>query len=120
MPPSETRPALRQMLPDGLQLGVVGAGSVAIDAIAQARRLRPDVILMDVMMPHMDGIEATRRIRTELPDIQILGLSMQSRSETVHPIEHAGAAGFFVKGLDTKRLLNRLLLLHASRAGTAT
>jgi PAS domain S-box-containing protein len=110
------RGALRQMLHERRQLRVVGEATDGIDAIVQARQLRPDVILMDVMMPHMDGIEATARIHAELPDTQILGLSMQARSETVHAIEEAGAAGFFVKGLDTRRLLDRLLLLHASRA----
>ena len=114
------RNALRQMLHERLHLRVVGEASDGHLAIAQARRLRPDVILMDVMMPHMDGIEATERIHAELPGIQILGLSMQARSETVHPIEKAGAAGFFVKGLDTQRLLDRLLALHAVRAGAAS
>jgi CheY-like chemotaxis protein len=110
------RNALRQMLHERPQLRVVGEGSDGIDAIVQARQLRPDVILMDVMMPHMNGIDATARIHAELPEIQVLGLSMQARSETVHAIENVGAAGFFVKGLDTQRLLDRLLALHASRA----
>ena len=109
------RNALRQMLHERRHLRVVGEASDGIDAIAQARRLRPDVILMDVMMPHMDGIEATKRIRAELSDIVILGLSMQARSEAVHAIEEAGAAAFFVKGLDTQRLLDQLLVLHSSR-----
>jgi PAS domain S-box-containing protein len=111
------RNALRQMLHERPQLQVVGEASDGIEAVVQARRLRPDVILMDVVMPHMDGIEATERIRAEFPDIQILGLSMQARSETVHAIEDAGAAAFFVKGLDTQRLLEQLLALHASGAG---
>ena len=101
------RNALRQMLDERAHLRVVGEASDGIDAVIEARQLRPDVILMDIMMPNMDGIEATRRIHAELPDIQILGLSMQARSETVHAIEEAGAAGFFVKGLDTQRLLDR-------------
>ena len=75
---------------------------------------------MDIAMPHMDGVEATARIHAELPDIQILGLSMQARSETAHAIEQAGAAGFFVKGVDTQRLIDHLLVVHASRgAGDA-
>jgi DNA-binding NarL/FixJ family response regulator len=95
---------------------VVGEAADGIDAIVKARQLRPDVILMDVMMPNMDGVEATERIHAELPDVQILGLSMQARTDTVHAIEEAGAAGFFVKGLDTQRLLDHLLSLHESRA----
>jgi DNA-binding NarL/FixJ family response regulator len=76
---------------------------------------------MDIAMPHMDGIEATARIGAELPGIQILGLSMQPRSAAAHAIEQAGAAGFFVKGIDTQRLIDHLLAVHASRgAGDPT
>ena len=66
-------------------------------------------------MPQMDGVEATARIRTEFPDIRVLGVSMLPRSETADAIEHAGAAGFFVKGTDTQRLIDHLLAFHASR-----
>ena len=109
------RSALREMLHEWPQLSVIGDGANGLEAIARAWTLRPDVILMDVAMPLMDGVEATARIHVELPDIQILGLSMQARSETVHAIEHAGAAGFFVKGVDTQRLIDHLLVIHASR-----
>jgi len=95
---------------------VIGDASNGFEAIAHAHTLRPDVILMDVAMPHMDGVEATARIRAELPGIQILGLSMQERSETTHAIEQAGAARYFMKGLDTERLIDHLLVFHASRA----
>ena len=77
--------------------------------------LCPDVILMDVSMPHMDGIEATRRIHAELPSIQIVGLSMQARPMEVQAIEQAGAADFFVKGVDMDRLLAHLLSVHGER-----
>jgi CheY-like chemotaxis protein len=90
-------------------LCVVGVACDGLDAIAQAHRLRPDVILMDISMPYMDGVEATRRIRSEFPFMQILGLSMQPRTEAPHAIEQAGAAGFFVKGADTQPLIDHLL-----------
>jgi len=109
------RRALREMLEELPQLSVVGDASDGVEAIRQARTLRPDVILMDVMMPHMDGVEATARILAELPDTHILGLSMQARTGTVHPIERSGAAGYFVKGTDTHRLIDHLLDLHMSR-----
>ena len=101
------------------KLSVVGDVSSGFEAIARARTLRPDVILMDVSMPHMDGVEATARIHTELPDIRILGVSMLARNETAEAIEQAGAAGFFVKGTDTQRLIDHLLALHASRGARA-
>ena len=109
------RRALREMLHQRPQLLVVGDASNGFEAIAHAHTLRPDVILMDVAMPHMDGVEATVRIRAELPDIRILALSTLARNETAAPIEHAGAAGFFVKGTDTRRLIDHLLAVHASR-----
>jgi PAS domain S-box-containing protein len=108
------RRVFRDVLQERLELCVVGEASNGLEAIAQARALRPDVILMDISMPKMDGVEATRRIRAELPAIQILGLSMQVRTETRHPIEHAGASGFFVKGADTQRLIDHLLGIHAA------
>jgi PAS domain S-box-containing protein len=109
------RGALRKMLHERPQLSVVGDASNGLEAIARTHTLRPDVVLMDVAMPDMDGIEATVRIRAEFPDIQVFGLSMQTRSESIHAIERAGAAGFFVKALDTQRLIDELLALHASR-----
>jgi PAS domain S-box-containing protein len=113
------RRALRLMLHQRPQLSVVGDASNGFEAIAHAHTLRPDVILMDVAMPHMDGVEATARIRTELPNIRIFGLSMLARNETADAIEHAGAAGFFVKGTDTQRLIDHLLAVHASRGAGA-
>lgn len=109
------RNALRDMLNEQPQLSVVGDASNGFEAIAYAHTLRPDVILMDIGMPHMDGIEATSRIRAELPDIRVLGLSMQPRSAAAAAIEQAGAAAFFVKGIDTQRLIEHLLAVHASR-----
>ena len=65
-------------------------------------------------MPHMDGIEATTRIRAELPTIQIFGLSLQPRSAAAEAMAQAGAAGYFVKGIDMQRLIEHLLMVHAS------
>jgi CheY-like chemotaxis protein len=110
------RRVFRDMLQERLELCVVGEASNGLEAIAQAHALRPDVILMDISMPQMDGVEATRRIRAELPAIQILGLSMQVRTESRHPIEHAGASGFFIKGADTQRLIDHLLNMHGTVA----
>ena len=69
---------------------------------------------MDVSMPRMDGVEATRRIHAALPFIQILGLSTYQKTEDLHPIERAGAAGFFTKGADTQRLIDHLMAVHAT------
>jgi signal transduction histidine kinase/ActR/RegA family two-component response regulator len=104
----------REILEERAQLRVVGGASDGLEAITQAHALQPDVVLMDVSMPRMDGVEATQRLRAELPFIQILGLSTQPRSEGLTAIERAGAAGFFTKGVDTQRLIDELLAIHAA------
>jgi CheY-like chemotaxis protein/anti-sigma regulatory factor (Ser/Thr protein kinase) len=113
------RRMLREILNERPQLSVVGDAADGLEAIAHAHRLRPDVVLMDVAMPHMDGIEATARIRAELPDIQIFGLSIQSSGAASEAIRQAGAIDFFVKGIDMQRLIEQLLALHASRGQSA-
>ena len=114
----DDHPALRKTFGEILQaraeFQVVGEAANGLEAIAQAHVLRPDVVLMDVSMPEMDGIEATRRIHAELPFIQILGLSVYPRSALdPHPIELAGAEAFFTKGIDTQLLIDHLLNKHA-------
>jgi PAS domain S-box-containing protein len=109
------RKTFRKLLEEWTEFHVVGEATNGVDAITQAHALRPDVVLMDVSMPEMDGVEATRRIRAELPFIQILGFSVHPRTDDPHPIELAGAEGYFNKGFDTERLIDRLLLKHASR-----
>ena len=108
------RRVFRELLQERPELHVVGEAGDGLEAIAEAHALRPDVILMDVSMPGMDGVEATRRIRAELPFIQILGLSTHVKTEDLHAIELAGAAGFFTKGVDTQRLIDHLIVKHAS------
>jgi PAS domain S-box-containing protein len=115
----DDHPALRKTFSEILaarpEFQVVGEATNGLEAIAQAHVLLPDVVLMDVSMPEMDGIEATRRIRAELPSVQVFGLSVYPRSPTdPHPIELAGAAAFFTKGIDTQLLIDHLLHSHAS------
>jgi DNA-binding NarL/FixJ family response regulator len=98
------------------ELHVVGEAADGLEAIVAARELQPDIILMDISMPRMDGVEATRRIRAELPGIQILGLSTHVKTEDLHSIEMVGAAGFFTKGVDTQRLIDHLMAVHAMTA----
>jgi PAS domain S-box-containing protein len=116
---SQVRKVFRSLLEERQELRVVGDASDGLEAIAQAHSLSPDAILMDVSMPGMDGVEATRRIRLELPFVEILGLSMQPRTDDVHPIEQAGAAGFYTKGLETQPLIERLLAMHRRIAAEA-
>jgi DNA-binding NarL/FixJ family response regulator len=113
---AQVRKVVRDLLEARPQLQVVGEASDGLEAVEQARALVPDVILMDISMPRMDGVEATRRIHAELPSIRIYGLSVHLRTEDLPAIQQVGAAGFFTKGFDTQRLIEHLLQLQMAIA----
>ncbi|MFO7655031.1 MAG: response regulator [Candidatus Krumholzibacteriia bacterium] len=94
--------ALLEEEPDMVVAGEAANGREAIDL---AHKLRPDVILMDVMMPVMDGIEATRRITAELPRVRVIGLSMLEDEEIADQLLHAGAAAYLSKTADSEDLI---------------
>jgi PAS domain S-box-containing protein len=76
------------------------------DAVEKARALQPDIIVMDVSMPNLNGLEATRTIRREIPDIEILILSQHESAEMVRQAFNAGARGYVVKSSIADHLLN--------------
>jgi DNA-binding NarL/FixJ family response regulator len=76
---------------------VVGEASDGRDAVAQAKQLNPDVVIMDISMPLMDGVEATRRLRKSHPKIKILMLTIYGDKEKVQSSVKAGAAGYVPK-----------------------
>lgn len=76
---------------------VVGVAEDGREAVERARKLRPDVVLMDIRMPKMSGIEATRIISSELPEVQVVVLTTFSTLEFVLPALRAGATGFLEK-----------------------
>lgn len=111
------REALRELLAERPEFLIVGEAVDGLDAIEQSRSLVPDVVIMDVSMPRLDGLEATRRIREELPFIRIFGLSTQEESSKLHAIEAAGADGYFAKGNGVGRMVERLLTLQTGVDG---
>ena len=84
---------------------VVGDAENGHKAIESAREVQPDIILMDVKMPVMDGIEATRRILAEMPGVKILALSMYSDDGFTAGVMKAGALGYILKGCDFDELV---------------
>ena len=78
-------------------IDVVGTAANGIEAVQLARDLCPDVVLMDLRMPELDGAEATRQIRKALPDMQVLVLTTYADDESLYPALEAGARGYLTK-----------------------
>lgn len=76
---------------------VVGQASTGTEAVALARRLHPDLVLMDVHMPEMDGLDATRLIKAELPDTAVVILTVSDANESLFEAVKAGAQGYILK-----------------------
>jgi signal transduction histidine kinase len=109
------RDGLRGLLSVHPELEVIAEAQDGLEAVQLAEHLQPDVVVMDVSMPVLDGVAATQRLRVELPHVQVYGLSSQE-SFGQHPIEKAGARGYFSKGDAARDLVGRLLAEHRARA----
>jgi len=98
------RAGFRSLLRRDRDITVVGEASTGDEAVRTARQLRPDVILMDIRMPGMDGITATELILTELPETRIVILTTFETDEYVFAALAAGASGFLTKEIGPDRL----------------
>ena len=92
------RAGLRALLSSAPGVEVAGEVATGEEAIARARALQPDVVLMDLRMPELDGIEATRRIVQDSPHIAVLALTMLEDDDSVFAAMRAGARGYLLKG----------------------
>lgn len=102
---------LRNLLvSEGIQ--VVGLAKDGLDALAQARRLRPDVILMDIQMPRCDGVSATRLIKAELPECKVVMLTISEDEQDLFEAVKSGASGYLLKRLDAAEFFTYLAELH--------
>jgi len=99
------RQGTRNLLDQEPDMKVVAEASDGEEAVMMAAELMPDVILMDIAMPHMDGIEATRQIKAECPDINILVLSAYDDDQFVFKLLQAGAAGYVLKDVHGHELI---------------
>jgi DNA-binding NarL/FixJ family response regulator len=100
------RRGFKSLLSGESDLEVIGEASNGIEAIEMCRRLRPDLILMDVRMPEMDGITATRRIKEELPGVSVLMVTMHENPDYLLEALNAGAAGYVLKDAPADRLIS--------------
>jgi DNA-binding NarL/FixJ family response regulator len=114
------RSCIRDMLEGISSIRVVGEAASGRTAIAEALELNPDIILMDVCMPDLDGIEATRQILSYLPTTRVLAFSGNSDGETMRRMFAAGARGYLLKTADRTELLTALREVLAGECFVST
>jgi two-component system response regulator NreC len=110
------RIGLKALIESEPDMEVVGEAGNGLEAIEQAHALCPDVIVMDISMPELDGLEATRRIRAELPACHILILTVHAQERYLFPVLKAGGAGYVLKSTVDTELLDAI---HTVAAGGA-
>lgn len=102
------REGLAQMLDGYEDVDLVGQAEDGVRAVEQALELEPDVVIMDITMPRMDGVEATRRITAARPQTRVVGLSMHEREDMARAMIEAGAATYLTKGGPVQDLLDAI------------
>jgi NarL family two-component system response regulator LiaR len=107
------RQGTAELLNRQADLEVVGQAADGRQAIALAHQLMPDIVIMDIRMPEMSGLEATRRLREELPGIQVLVLSAHDDADYVLPLLQAGASGYLLKSAPVADLINAIRQVYA-------
>lgn len=107
------RAGVQGMLRDFPEIDIVGEAMTGRQAVERARRLKPDVILMDLNMPEMGGIAATRAIKEENPDRVVLALTISEAEEDIVEMVAAGASGYVLKDVDPASLARSIQDAHA-------
>ena len=110
------RQGLRVLVESADDLAIVGEAQNGTDAVAQTLRTRPDVVLMDLNMPALGGVEATRRIVAAHPQIRVLILTMFEEDESVFAAMRAGARGYLLKGSGRDEVLRAVRTVAAGEA----
>ena len=110
------RVGLKALIDAETDLTVVGEAGNGAEGVAKAIALTPDVIVMDISMPEMDGLEATRRIRQECPQCHVLILTVHAQERYLFPVLKAGAAGYVLKSTVDTELIDAIRIVARGEA----
>ncbi len=110
------RAGIRSLLESQPDMEVVGEAGDGWEAVTLATRLQPDVVLMDIAMPGLRGMEATQEIHQHVPDVRVLALTMHDREEYFFAMLEAGASGYVLKEGAPEELLAAIRAVHRGEA----
>lgn len=110
---TETRENIRKLLAFESDFKVVGSVGTGRDAVEEAKKLRPDIIIMDINMPDMDGIQATGEISKVVPTAAVIMMSVQRDSDYLRKAMMAGARDFLIKPIDPDEMYSTIRMVHA-------
>ena len=114
------RDGIRALLEDEPNMILVGEAEDGRSAVKLACELRPDVVIMDIAMPLLNGLEATRQIKRELPGTEVLILSMHDNEEYIRQVLAAGAMGYILKDAAARELINAIKTVQRGEAVLST
>jgi DNA-binding NarL/FixJ family response regulator len=109
------RDGLRALMQGHSDLAVVGEAATGREAVLKTLELKPDIVVMDIAMPELNGIEAVREIRERVAAAQVVILSMHGTGEHIYRSLRAGAKGFVMKESAGKEVVKAILTVHAGR-----
>ncbi|UCG30673.1 MAG: response regulator transcription factor [candidate division WOR-3 bacterium] len=109
------REGMRSLLQKELNIRIIGEAENGREAVKLALELKPDVIVMDITMPDLNGMEATRKIRKAIPQIKVICLSMHSDRRYVVDMFRAGASGYLIKSCAYKELTDAINIVAANQ-----
>jgi DNA-binding NarL/FixJ family response regulator len=106
------RAGLATVVSQQLELELVGEAADGAEAVIIVRERRPDVVLMDLRMPHMDGVAAIRQIKSEFPDVGVLALTTYEGDVDIHRALEAGARGYLTKDMLLTEVVSAIRAVH--------
>lgn len=110
------RESLRSLLKSNNGIEVVGDVGDGVEAIAKAAQLQPDVVLMDIALPNINGLQATRRIKRKNPSLKVLALTMYETDQYIREMLRAGASGYVQKRAPAKELISAIQAVYQGDA----
>ena len=106
------RKGLKSLLSEKKNIEVLAEADNGDEALEAAKKYKPEIVVMDIAMPKMDGIEATRQIRERFPDTEVVVLSMHAKKAYIDQVLKAGAKGYVLKDSDEENLLSAIDTVH--------